>query len=112
MNAIFRGEAGIPYTASGAVTAGDVIVVGSKLVGVALKDMVSGDSATLRSNGQFDLPKATTGVTFAAAATVYWDTVNKLAVASSGANIVIFGYAVAAAIEAASTVRVNLYQLN
>ena len=113
MNAIFRGEAGIPYTASGDVDAGDIIAVGSKLVGVALKDMVSGESATLRSNGQFDVAKSATGsVNFAAGALVYWDTVNKLAVASSGEDIIKLGYAVAAAANADAVVRVNLYQLN
>jgi predicted RecA/RadA family phage recombinase len=112
MNAIFRGEAGIPYTASGNVSAGDIIPVGSKLVGVALRDMVSGDSAILRSNGQFDVLKATTGVSFAAGATVYWNTSTKTAVASSGSNVITLGFAVEAAAEAAAVVRVNLYQLN
>lgn len=113
MDAIFRGEAGIPYTASGTVEAGDVIAVGSKLVGIALKDMVSGDTAMLRSNGQFDVAKATTGnVTFAAGALVYWNTSTKLAVASSGEGVIKLGYAVAAAIATDAVVRVNLYQLN
>lgn len=112
MNAIFRGEAGIPYTASGAVSAGDIIAVGS-LVGVALKNMVSGDTAMLCSNGQFDVAKSSTdNVTFAAGAIVYWDTVNKLAVASSGEGIIKLGYAVSAAIATDAVVRVSLEQLN
>lgn len=60
----------VPYTASGTVTAGDVILVGSMVL-VATDTLASGDVASLAGPGTtVDLPK--TNVAIPAGNTVCW----------------------------------------
>lgn len=64
----------IPHTPSGAVAAGDVVVVGD-IVGVAPVAIAANTLGTLAVSGIHIFPKATGGGTgIAAGAVVYWNT--------------------------------------
>lgn len=101
----------VDYTPGANVTAGDVIVQNT-LVGVALRDIASGDLGALAVEGVFDFPKATGGGSaIAAGKAVYWDVGDEEAKedAEAGANKLI-GKSVAAAADADALVRVRLSQ--
>lgn len=101
----------IDYTPNADVALGTVVVQGD-LVGVASRELKANALGALAVEGVFDFAKASgAGVTFAVGAKVYWDDANNLAVATdgSGANKLL-GKAVAAAADAASTVRTRLTQ--
>lgn len=51
----------LQYTASSAIAAGDVVVVG-KILGVALTDIANGATGSVAIDGVFTLPKVTTAV--------------------------------------------------
>jgi predicted RecA/RadA family phage recombinase len=103
----------IDYTPGADVAAGAVVVQG-ELVGVARTPIAANALGSLAAVGVFDFPKAgSAGVTFAAGANVYWDAANSKAVATSGdpaGTNKLAGKAVAAAVDAATTVRVRLSQ--
>ena len=102
----------IDYTPSADVGAGDVVVIGTNLLGIAKLDIKSGELGALSLKGVFDMPKtAGTGTAIANGVAVYWDATNKVVVATdnSGANIAL-GRTVAAAADADTTVRVRLKQ--
>lgn len=104
MSAIFRQEDGIiDHTPAGAVTAGDVVVVGG-IVGVATHDITATELGQLRTTGVFRLTLAS-GKTFAEGAAVY---VNAASAATDNAADTAFGYAIAA--NATSTVDALLIQ--
>ena len=107
---IHEGDA-IDHTPGSDITAGDVVVQG-ELVGVAKKDIKSGDLGALAVKGVFDFPKeAGGGVTFSTGDKGYWDDGNDEVVTSDGggANKLI-GKAVADAADNDDTVRVRLSQ--
>lgn len=62
----------IEKTLSGTVSAGDVDVVGTGLLGVALEDGVSGDTIVYAIEGVFKIPKVSAAV-IAAGEQVLWD---------------------------------------
>jgi len=62
----------LEVTLSGTVSAGDVDVVGTGLLGVALEDGVSGDTIAYAIEGVFKVPKVTAAV-IAAGEQVLWD---------------------------------------
>ena len=102
----------IDYTPSADVGAGDVVVIGANLLGIAKLDIKSGELGALSLKGVFDMPKTVgTGTAIANGVAVYWDATNKVVVATdnSGANIAL-GKTVAAAADADTTVRVRLKQ--
>ncbi len=67
-----RGEGdSIDYTATGAVTAGDVIVLGTQLVAIASADIAAGGFGSLDLNGLFEVPKVTGTINKGTA--LYWD---------------------------------------
>lgn len=108
----------VDYTASGAKTAGDVVVQ-DKLVGIAKIDIANGDLGALATQGIFDVPRGE-ATAFAAGQEVYWDengvpegsaALTGAAVDTSAAGTNKFmGLAVAAAADSATvlTVRVQL----
>ena len=112
MEAAYRHEGrAVDYTPSGAaVAAGQVIDLGSGLVGIARLDIADGQLGALAVEGVFDVIKAAgSGVTFARGATVGWDDVNNTAVASGDVNKTFdLGKAVVAAADADSKVRVKI----
>jgi predicted RecA/RadA family phage recombinase len=61
----------IQYTAGGTITAGSVVVMGNKL-GVALVDMVSGQTGSVAMRGVYTLPKVT-GAVIAQGDSLTWD---------------------------------------
>ena len=64
----------IPHTASGAVTAGDVILVGEKIA-VAKHDIADTEDGVLAAQGVFDFPK-TAATVYDIGVKVYWDNLN------------------------------------
>lgn len=61
----------IQYTAGGTIAAGAVVKMGGTL-GVALVDMVSGDTGSVAIQGVFDLPKVS-GAVIAQGESLTWD---------------------------------------
>ena len=77
MKAIFfkTGET-VDYTATSAVSAGDVIALGNNRFGIAIYDIPAGDSDALTIVGVFSIKKAARQ--FAAGAHLYWDAANQV----------------------------------
>jgi predicted RecA/RadA family phage recombinase len=96
----------IDHTPSGAVAAGDVVVVGA-LVGVAPRAIAANALGAIQVEGVFDMPK-TTSAAITAGAAVYWDADPGEVVATQTTGDLLCGHAVAAAAEAAAVVRVKL----
>ena len=113
MKAIYvqKGDS-IDYTPDADVGAGDVVIIGASLLGIAKLDIKSGELGALALVGVFDMPKAAgAGTAIAAGVTIYWDAANLVVTtdSNSGANLQL-GRTVAAAADAATTVRVRLKQ--
>lgn len=102
-----KGETGpvIDYTPVGAVSAGNVVVLGD-LVAVAKLDIAAGALGQLHLGGVYDFPKSTAGGSaIAVGKTVYWDAGNNVATETSTGNKLL-GKTELACTDAASTVRV------
>lgn len=95
----------IHFTAGAAYSAGDVVSIAG-LAGVieGLSNVASGDPATARVKGVFDVASAS-GTTFALGAAVQWDDTNNLAVATGDFAL---GKAAKAKVSGETTVRVIL----
>lgn len=102
----YGGSEQINVVASAAHNPGELVVY-SGFVGVfnGSAPCKSGDTITITLNAVGDAVTAT-GVTFAVGALVYWDTVNKTCVASSGTNIIKLGSAVQAKVSGQLVTRV------
>lgn len=97
----------IDYTPAGAVSAGQVIVLGD-LIAVAKLDIAAGRLGALHLTGVYDFPKVTTGGSaIAVGTTVYWNSDTSNAQAASGTYKQL-GKVVQAAADADSTVRAVL----
>lgn len=107
MSYVQKGDV-INHTASGAIAAGDVVVIGS-LVGVAPRPIASGAVGSVAIEGVFNVPKLATGTEGAVTAgqRVYWYATSGV-VAVSHATGVAMGYAVAAAAAQTTSVDVKL----
>ena len=97
----------IPHTASGAVTAGDVLLVGEKIA-VAKHGIADTEDGVLAAQGVFDFPK-TAATVYAVGVKVYWDVADQEATEAddTGTNRPI-GYVVKAAASADALVRCYL----
>ncbi len=101
----------IDYTPPSDVAAGAVVVQGD-LVGVTKLPIKAGDLGALAVAGVFDFPKATgSGSAIPVGSTLYWDVAEQVAKvdSESGANKLI-GKSIAAADDAATTVRARMSQ--
>jgi len=97
----------IDYTPSADVAPGQVVVQGD-LIGVAKRLIAANTLGALAVEGVFDFPKATGGGSaVTVGTTLYWDTANAVATATSVGNKQL-GKAVAAAGDSDATVRVRL----
>ena len=103
-----RGDA-IDYTPTADVAAGDVVVLSSKLVGVAKLDIKAGELGALALTGVYEVAKAS-GVAFAAGMEVGWNPTDRKAVAAGAAGSVKIGHAVALTGASDPTVFVRLCQ--
>lgn len=91
--------------APAAVSSGGVVVAG-QLIGVAVSDAASGADVAVQTRGVFNLPKeAALAITLGAA--VYWDATAGVVTTTATDNTPI-GYATAAALASAATVRVRI----
>lgn len=97
----------IPHTASGAVVAGDVLLVGEKIA-VAKHDIADTEDGVLAAQGVFDFPK-TAATAYAVGVKVFWDVADQEATEAedTGTNRLI-GYVVKAALSADALVRCYL----
>jgi predicted RecA/RadA family phage recombinase len=99
----------IDYTPSGAVAAGDVIVL-VDLIGVALQPIAANVKGALAVSGVFSFAKATTSTSALPAGTkVYWDDSSDIATATSDGNKYL-GKVVKAALATDATVEVLMEQ--
>ena len=104
----------IDYTPGAAVSAGDVVAIGSNTIAIAKLDIAANVLGTLATRGVFDGVKATGAISLGDA--IYWDADGDPVggVAGSGAftttptGNLYAGRAVAAALEAGTTVRFEL----
>lgn len=103
----------IPFTASGNVVSGQVVVVGS-LVGVSMADVANGEAGQVAVEGVFDVPAATAEITVGAP--VYWDadgnpvggTAGSGAATATDTDNTLMGHAIATKAATLGTVRVKL----
>ena len=110
---MYSDDGAIDYTPTSAVTAGDVVVLGS-IVGVAVTDIAANAKGALVIDGVFKVPKITGAITVGSK--IYWDPAGSPVTgdASSGAatttagSLKVMGYAVAAAASGDSYVYVDL----
>ena len=96
----------LDYTPVGAVAYGDVIVQGS-CVGIALRDMLAGQPASLAIEGCFEFPKAASDGGMAVGSIAYWDDSAKVATGTAGSNAYI-GKVETTAATSATVVRVQM----
>lgn len=97
----------IPYTPSGAVTAGTVVVLGD-IIGIATRAIAANTRGTLSVRGIFTFAKATTsGSALTAGDTVYWDATNEVITTTAQGNT-FAGHVHEAKADSASTVDVIL----
>lgn len=66
------------------VAAGDVIVLGSNIVGVAVRDIPAGGEGTVYISGVYEFPASS--LTVAAGAKLYWDATGNVATTTSTSN--------------------------
>jgi predicted RecA/RadA family phage recombinase len=110
MKNLLRSGTVLALVAPSALVSGQGFLVGD-IFAVAATDAVSGAAVDGHVVGEFALPKqGGAGVTFAAGARVYWDAANSRAVATPTGNRFI-GLATAAAVDAATSVAVNINHL-
>ena len=103
----------IDYTPSSAVTAGDVIVLGS-VVAIATQDIAADTKGALAMDGVFDVPKIT-GAN-AVGTLIYWDptgdpvggTSGTGAATSTAGSLKQMGYVAVASLSGDETVQVRL----
>ncbi len=111
-NYIQKGKV-ISFTASGAKTSGQVVVVGS-IVGVAAGDVANGAAGELIVKGVVEIPAATAEITVGAP--VYWDadgdpvggTAGSGAATATATDNTLIGYAIAAKAAAGAKIKVLL----
>ena len=117
---IQEGQA-IYYTPSAAVDAGDVVVIGNKIVGIAKLDIAASALGALALEGVFDIVRADT-IAFTAGDAVYWDADGDPDGGTAGtgaatdtddtaANILI-GYALADVADAVTNLTVRVRKIN
>lgn len=95
----------IDHTPGSDVAAGAIVVMGVR-VGVALAAIAANAAGAVQVSGVFELPKLSTDV-IAQGALVYWDTTPGEMTTTSAGNT-LAGYAVAAAGNGTTTVKVKL----
>lgn len=95
----------IDIVAEAGIAAGNVVISGD-LIGVAKLDIPANAVGSIALEGIYDVAKG--DAVFAVGAKVYFDTENRIAVATAGEKIVAIGVAVAAATAEAETVRVRI----
>jgi len=94
----------IDYTPSSDVAAGDVVVVGDALVGLAARDIPANTLGSLIVSGVWECPK-NTNEQISAGAVVYWDATHGY-VTKTATNNVKLGLAAESAAQTAATIRV------
>ena len=113
--ATFRQEGdSIDHTPGSAVAAGDVVVTGSNLIGVAKNDIAASDKGALAVNGTFDVVKDNSDIS--AGDELYWDadgdpvggTSGTGAASGTAANGPFMGWALEAAGTSVGTVSMSL----
>lgn len=95
----------IDYLAPGAITSGQVLVIGAR-IGVAQTNIASGTTGAVRMQGIFTVAKLSTD-TMAQGALLYWDNANSRLTTTVGANV-LAGFASAAAGGGATTVEISI----
>ena len=90
-----RGDA-IDYTPNADIAAGDVVVLGSTLIGVAKLDIKAGELGALALTGVYEVAKDA-GAAFDAGAQVGWNRTTRKAVAAGASGSVKLGHAVSTA---------------
>jgi predicted RecA/RadA family phage recombinase len=101
------GSPSIDYTPSGAVAAGDIVVVG-EIVGVAPRAIAASALGALDVEGEFDFPKSTGSASaLTLGAKVYWDASGAV-VTTTASSHKVAGHVSKAAAAADSTVRIKL----
>lgn len=100
----------IDYTAGATIAAGDVVLLGSFLAGVAINDIANGSVGVIDTKGIYTVD-AVNNLAFAVGDVLYWNASTKK-VTNVEAGLPILGVCVAAKAETATTCRVNLNRQN
>lgn len=94
----------LPFVATAALLAGDVVVIGAR-IGIAAKNAAIGETVELAVDDVFSLPKATGAI--AIGALVYWDAAAKKITTTASGNT-LAGYAASAAASGDAFVNVKI----
>lgn len=113
MKAIYvqKGDS-IDYIPSSEVNAGDVIVLGANMLGIAKLDIKAGELGALSVAGVYDMPKSTgSGTAIDRGVNLFWDATAQVITTDNngGANIHV-GRTILAASDSDATARVRLRQ--
>ena len=104
-------QARTPHTPGGAVINGKIVNLGSAFIGIVTTTggLEASRLGSVATTGNWKVKKAVSGgVTYAVGVDVFWDTVNLTAVAAAGANIILLGKCIEAAINADNHVKTML----
>lgn len=104
----------IDYTPSGAKSAGDVVVISTRLVGVVVTDLIASQKGALQIEGIFKVAKVTGAIS--QGAPVYWDadanpvsgTAGSGAATATATNNAYMGVCTESALSGDTTVKVKL----
>ncbi len=103
-----RGDS-VDYTPDDDVDAGDVIVIGPNLIGIAKLDIAAGELGALSLVGVYDMPKATgTGEDIQRGVNIYWDSSEQIVTTDN--SKIYLGATITEAGENDETIRVHLLQ--
>jgi len=103
------GGSTVDYTATNAITVGDVVPLGTAGVGIAKTSLATGDFGVLATEGQGDVV-AETGVAWAIGDVVYWDATAANGTKTATSNALL-GIAISAKASATAVGRISLNSL-
>jgi predicted RecA/RadA family phage recombinase len=108
MEAIYRygNVTTVPYTPDSAVSAGEVVIQGSSLVGIAIEDIAASVQGGLAITGVFEFTK-NASETITVGERMYWIEADDEATETEGTNIYL-GRATEASASTATVVRINI----
>lgn len=98
----------LPVTAPATVSSGGLVVVGTNLIGVALRDAASGAAVEIATDGVWDLTAAVTNTASVVGQKAYYDATNNAISVTTTTGYVAVGVFTAAKVTTTTDVQVRL----
>ena len=67
--------------------AGDVLAVGTNVIGILLCDALTGELANIATSGVWEMMRTSSSTQLTAGAVAYWDSTNKVVTTTAGSNL-------------------------